>query len=205
MTALTPQDVNKYIATIRINFENAYKTQTSEERQILIKSWYEILKEYPKEVCDKAVINAIKYAKFAPRIGDVVEQIEKMRTAYEKTDSELWTELTGVLNSVSKIMYFGTARHWYNGKLIEPMNEVQKIYEKLDPILQNYAGGVSGLIALSRQDTLDYEKGRFLKSVEILRTREKTKQEMPLGLAGIIQELSGQMAIEDKTTKLLKE
>jgi len=77
MTALTPQDVNKYIATIRINFENAYKTQTSEERQILIKSWYEILKEYPKEVCDKAVINAIKYAKFAPRIGDVVEQIEK--------------------------------------------------------------------------------------------------------------------------------
>ena len=104
MTQLSLQDVNKYITTIRINFENASKTQTSEERQILIKSWYEILKEYPKEVCDKAVINAIKYAKFAPRIGDIVEQIEKMRTAYEKTDGELWTELTSVLNTVSKIM-----------------------------------------------------------------------------------------------------
>ena len=204
MTQLTPQDVNKYITTIRINFENAYKTQTSEERQILIKSWYEILKEYPKEVCDKAVINAIKYAKFAPRIGDIVEQIEKMRIAYQKTDGELWTELTGVLNTVSRLMYFGTARHWYNGKLIDPTEEVQKIYERLDPILQAYVGGISGLVALSKQETLDYEKGRFVKVVETLKNREKTKQETPLGLAGIIQELAGQTAIESKDTKLLQ-
>ena len=50
MAAVTPQDINKYITTIRINFENAYKTQTDEEREILIKSWYAILKDYPKEV-----------------------------------------------------------------------------------------------------------------------------------------------------------
>lgn len=203
MTALTPQDVNKYLATIRINFENAYKTQTSEERQILIKSWYEILKEYPKEVCDKAVINAIKNAEFAPRIGTIVKEIEKMRTAYEKTDGELWTELTNVLNSVGRIMYFGTARHWYNGKLIEPTEEVQKIYAKLDPILQAYVGGVSGLVALSKAETLDYEKGRFVKVVETLKGRERTKAETPLGLAGIIQELSGPKAIESEDTKLL--
>ena len=204
MAELQLQDVNKYLATIRINFENAYKTQTPEERQILIRSWYEILKVYPKEVCDKAVIEAIGNAREgrAPRIGDIKYQIEKMRTAYEKTDGELWTELTGVLNSVSKLMYFGTARHWYNGRLIEPMEEVNKIYEKIDPILQTYVGGVSGLVALSKQETLEYEKGRFLKTVETIRTRERTKRETPLGLQGIIQGLSG--AIEGESTKLLE-
>lgn len=204
MTQLQPTDVNKYLATIRINFENAYNTQTPEERQILLKSWYEILKEYPKEVCDNAVINAIKYAKFAPRIGDIVEQIEKMRTAYEKTDGELWTELTGVLKKVSRIMYFGTKKHWYNGKLIDPTEEVNKIYETIDPILQTYVGDVSGLVELSRAETLDYEKGRFIKNVETLRGRERTKQETPLALAGIVKELSGGMAITGGGTKLLK-
>lgn len=190
MAALTLQDCLKYLTMIRINFENAYKMQTSEEKQILIRSWFEILKDYPKEVCDKAVMNAIKNAEFAPRIGTIVKEIEKLRTAYEKTDGELWTELTGVLNSVGRLMYFGTSKHWYNGKLIDPTEEVEKIFEKLDPLLQNYVGGVSGLVALSKKETLEYEKGRFLKNVEILRTRERTKQETPLGLQGIIKELS---------------
>lgn len=192
MTELTLQDCLKYLTMIRINFENAYKMQTSEEKQMLIRSWFEILKDYPKEVCDKAVMNAIKNAEFAPRIGTIVKEIERMRTAYEKTDGELWTELTGVLNKVGKLMYFGTARHWYNGELIDPTEEVNKIFDKLDPILQHYVGGVSGLVALSKQETLEYEKGRFLKNVEILRTRERTKKETPLGLQGIIKELSGQ-------------
>ena len=83
------------------------------------------------------------------------------------------------------------------------IRDVNKIYESIDPILQTYVGGVSGLVALSRAETLDYEKGRFLKTVETLRGRERTKQETPLGLAGIVKGISNGMAIESKNTKLL--
>lgn len=50
MKAGTVQDINKYIAIIRVNFGNAYKTQNDEERQLLVKTWYAILKEYGVEV-----------------------------------------------------------------------------------------------------------------------------------------------------------
>lgn len=204
MTAITPQDINKYITMIRINFESAYKTHNDTEMQMLIRSWYEILKVYPKEVCDKAVINAIKNAEFAPRIGSIVKEIERMRTAYEKTDTELWTELTSALPEVGRIMYFGTAKSYYNGRLIDPLEEVYKIYNALDPILQEFVGGISGLVTLSKQATLEYEKGRFLKTVGTLKERGRTKQETPLGLAGIIQGLSVHTAIEGGNTKLLE-
>lgn len=186
MAKLTVEDINRYITTIRINFENAYKTQGDEERIMLYKTWYAILKEYPKEIVDRAVLNAIKHAKFAPRIGDIVEQIEKMQVAYETTDNELWESLTGILPEVAKVMYFGTAKSYYNGRLIDPIDEVNRIYNGLDPILKEYVGGVRELVTLSKQPTLEYEKARFLKVIPQLKERAKTRRETGDRLAALV-------------------
>lgn len=209
MTPITPQDVNKYIATIRINFENAYKTQTDEEREILIKSWYVILKDYPKEIVDKAVINSIKYAKFAPRIGDIVEQIEKLCEAYEKGDEELWAELTGVLREVSR------NRHSYSYTFIDANGKTQgdnarqrnkDIFENLSPELKAYCSNLSGLIALAEYtaEEINYEKGRFLRVMPTIKQRAKTRGETPAQLAVLIQGLSNHFALGCDNTKLLK-
>lgn len=202
---ITKSEIVKIITAVKIQCPEALPYKDETELDILVDMWFDIFKDIPQEIVWTATRNALKNTVYQKQnwVGAINQEIEKMRTAYTKTDGELWTELTSVLNSVSKLMYFGTARHWYNGKLIEPMQEVEKIYKKLDPILQNYVGGVSGLIALSKQETLEYEKGRFLKNVEILRTRERTKQETPLTLSGLVQELSGCLAFEDRT-KLLK-
>lgn len=203
MTALTIEDINRYITTIRINFENAYKTQSEEERVLLYKTWFACLKEYPKEIVDKAVLNAIKHAKFAPRIGDIVEQIESLRVAYEKTDAELWESLTRVLPEVGKIMYFGTQRSWYNGRLIDPNEEVNRIYAELDPLLQDYVGGIAGLVTLARTEKLDFEKARFLKTVPTLKARARTRHDTGDGLAAIAAGLAT-LSLGGETTKLLK-
>lgn len=203
MTALTLEDINRYITTIRVNFENAYNVQTKEERAMLYKTWYACLKEYPKEIVDKAVLNAIKHAKFAPRIGDIVEQIESLRKAYEKTDAELWESLTRVLPEVGRVMYFGTQRSWYNGRLIDPNEEVNRIYAGLDPLLQDYIGGVSGLVTLARAETLEYEKSRFLKTVPTLKARAQTRHETGDKLAALVEGMAT-LSIGGETMKLLK-
>ena len=206
MTPITPQDVNKYITTIRINFENSYKTQNDEEREILIKSWYAILKDYPKEIVSQAVIDAIKYAKFAPRIGDIVERIEKMREAYEKSDEELWSELTGVLRKVSSNTY--AYRYTFieaNGKT-QGENALQRnkdIFAGLSDELKAYCQSLDDLekIAEYTDEQLSYEKGRFLRIMPTIKQRARTRQETP-NLAGLIQGLS--VAIECDGMKLLK-
>lgn len=190
MGSITPQDVNKYITLIRINFENAYKTQNDTERQLLIRSWYEILKPYPKEVCDAAVLNAIKNAEFAPRIGSIVKEIEKMETAYEKTENELWAELTGVLREVEKNVYAFRYTYIEENGLSQGDNARQRvadIFNSLSPELKEYCRNQRGLIEIATSDGLQYEKGRFMKQLPTLRERAKTRRGMGDALAGLIQ------------------
>lgn len=190
----TKSEIVKIITAIKVQCPEALPYKDEVELDILVDMWFEILKGYPKEVVWAAVRNALKNTVYQKQnwIGAVCQEIEKMKETTEKTDGELWTELTSVLNTVSKLMYFGTAIHWYNGKRIDPMEEVSKIYKNLNPILQDYIGGVSGLVALSKQETLEYEKGRFQKAIETLRKREKTKKEMG-AIAGLISSTANDM------------
>lgn len=201
MTPIKPTDVNRYITTIRINFENAYKTQTDEEREILIKSWFAILKDYPKEIVDKAVINAIKYAKFAPRIGDIVEQIEKMQVAYEKSNEELWAELTGVLREVARNVYrFHFTYVEFNGKTQgeNARKRVKDIYNGLSAELKDYLRNTQGLIELAEytDEQLSYERGRFMRTIPEIKQRAKTRHEVGEQLAGLIQGLTAQFKLD---------
>lgn len=208
MTAIQPTDINRYITTIRINFENAYKTQTDEERQILIKSWFAILKDYPKEIVDKAVLQAIKHAEYAPRIGSIVKEIERMREAYEKSDAELWAELRGVLREVEKCAYcFRFNALDDNGKTQgdNARERVEEIFNGLSPELKDYCRNQRGLIdvaQMSENDLTLYERPRFNRAMPTIKERARTRQETGEQLAGIIQGLSG--ALDCDGTKLLK-
>lgn len=202
MTPIQPTDINKYITTIRINFENAYKTQTDEEREILIRSWYAILKDYPKEIVDKAVLQAIKHAEYAPRIGSIVKEVERMREAYEKSDAELWAELRSVLREVEKCVYcFRFNAIEANGKTQgdNARDRVEEIFNGLSAELKDYCRNSRGLIDIAQMDDTDmqYEKARFLRVMPTLKERARVRQETPVQLAGIIQGLSGALACDD--------
>ena len=191
---MTKSEIVKIITAIKVQCPEALQYKDRTELDLLVDMWFDIFKDIPKEIVWTATRNALKSAVYQKCnwVGVINQEIEKMRTANEKTDGELWTELTGALNKVGRLMYFGTATHWDNGVRIDPIYEVNKIYGKLDVILQSYVGGVSGLVALSKADTLEYEKGRFQKAVEALRKREKTKQEMG-AIAGLIGEAESAM------------
>lgn len=223
MTPIQPTDVLKYITMIRVNYPDAFtffnandmdkyfNTGEETETSALIKSWYAILKDYPKEICNKAVINAIKHFEYGkyPKINDILKEIEKMRVAYEKSDEELWAELTGVLREVSRNRYaYGYTFIDTNGKT-QGDNARQRnkdIFERLSPELKAYCSNLSGLIALAEltTDELNYEKGRFLRVMPTIKQRAKTKEETPAQLAVLIQGLSKQFALGCAETKLLQ-
>ena len=207
MTQLQPTDVNKYITTIRINFENAYKTQTDEEREILIKSWFAILKDYPKEVCDKAVINALANAEYAPRIGSIVKEIEKMQVAFEKSETELWSELTGVFREVERCAYSFKFTYVEANGLSQGENariRINEIFNGLSPELKEYCRNANGLIELAKSEGLEYEKGRFMRVIPQMKERARVRQSTPDGLAGLVQGLATQFTLGCDGTKLLQ-
>lgn len=209
MSKVTPKNINDYITMIRINFENAYSAHNDEERQMLIKAWYAILKDYPKEVCDTAVITAIKYAKFAPRIGDIVEQIEKMQEAFQKTKEELWNELNSVLRKVSQNTYY------YRFNALDPNGKTQgenarlrneAIFENLSPELKEYVKNIGGLISIAEytDEQLTYERGRFMKTIPDLRQRARIRQDTPEMVAGLLRDMPSGLALGNGNAGLLE-
>lgn len=167
MTQLTPAAVATYIIKIQLNFENAYVTSNDTERQLLISSWYEALCEYPKEICDKAVNNALKKAKFAPRLGDITEEINNLLCADSLSDEQLWAELSAVLGKVydiSRYLTYPQYVNWANAKLNE-------IYSKLSDELKLFVINVSTLVDIAEMsdESLQFERARFFKQMPQLK------------------------------------
>lgn len=167
MTELTPAAVATYIIKIQLNFENAYVTSNHMERELLIASWYEALCEYPKEICDKAVSNALRKAKFAPRLGDITEEINILLSADAPSDEELWAELSSKLGKVydiSRYLTYPQYVNWANAKLRE-------IYSGLSEELKLFVVNVSTLVDIAEMtdESLQFERARFFKQMPQLK------------------------------------
>jgi hypothetical protein len=217
MTPITEQDIVEYITMIRLYYPKAYPLSTDAEQRkkeisALLRSFALMLSEYPKEVCDVAVVNAIKNFNYGdyPKPADIIREIEKMRSAYEKTDGELWAELTGVLREVESCVYrFRFNAIDYNGQTQgdNARQRVEDIFNGLSPELKEYCGNQRGLVNIAQipSNELQYEKGRFMRIIPTVKERARTRQATSDSLAGIIQGLSVHLSIESSGGgKLLK-
>ena len=173
---ITRKDIVAMVGMIKANYTHAYKDVTKPELSAMVEFWYSSLAKYEKEVVNVAFQRAVESCTFPPTLADIIKNIKEIRTATEPTEADLWDELVRVLPQVGRVAYFGTSRYWDNGRLVYPAEELQKIYEGLPPILKAYVGGVSELVSLSKQETLEYEKGRFLKALPTLKQRDEIKR-----------------------------
>ena len=141
----------------------------------MIASWYEALREYPKEICDKAVNNALKRAKFAPRLGDITEEINGILSANAPSDGELWAELSAVLGKVydiSRYLTYPQYVNWANAKLND-------IYSGLSNELKLFVVNVSTLVDIAEmtEESLQFERARFFKQMPQLKKHLAQKAE----------------------------
>ena len=173
MKKLTKRDIGIYLVKINLNFENVYNFG-DDEQSLLVESWYEALSEYPKEICDRAVNNALKYARFAPKLGDIVEEIEKLMNADSKSDEELWAELMNVTAKVYDISRYLKYEQYFKNATAK----LRDIYDELSGELKLYVVNISTLIEISKlpRESLPYEKARFFKQMPVLRRHAEEKQ-----------------------------
>lgn len=192
MQKITLQDINKYITTIRIEYPNAFPIQAKNETEraelyrMLCVSWYKQLEQYPKELCDTAVMNALGNARDGryPRIGDVKYQVERIEEACQKSDNELWAELQSVLWEVADNV--GLYKYEANGEQARKRN--REIFDSLSPELKEYCQSLDGLtdIALCDMDKLGFERGRFIKAVPQIRERAKVRATLPEAVKSLV-------------------
>ncbi len=173
MKKLTKRDIGIYLVKINLNFENVYNFG-DDEQSLLVESWYEALSEYPKEICDRAVNNALKYARFAPKLGDIVEEIQKLMNADSKSDEELWAELMNVTTKVYDISRYLKYEQYFKNATAK----LRDIYDGLSGELKLYVVNISTLIEISElpKESLPYEKARFFKQMPVLRRHAEEKQ-----------------------------
>ena len=193
---ITKSEIVKIITAIKIQCPDTLPYRNESEFDILVDMWFEILKEYPKDVVWAAVRNALKNTVYQKQnwIGAISQEIEKMRDAYSMSDTELWHELTAVLREVESCAYkFRFNFIEANGKTQgdNAIDRVRQIYSELPKEIQEYCGGVSKLIDIAQLDKekLSYEKGRFLKVMPTIKERAKTKAQTG-NMAGLLQGLN---------------
>lgn len=177
---ITKKDIMRYLLLIRLNFENAYIFPRPQDEADLITLWYDILKDYPKEVCDRALVLTLKESEFVPRIGSIVKNIEKLMNSQNESDEKLWTAIERVLYDVREQLWLiNYTAVEENGKTQgDNANErITEIYDSLPTICKNYLCERSRLINLSTADekTLSIERACFLKALPRLRESAKLK------------------------------
>lgn len=175
MNELKPTDIIEIIALIRVNYDNAYANTDDKQAELLVKFWYDSLKCYDRGIVLEAAKNAVKHCQFAPRLADLVREIDSLNSLNQKTDEQIWAELTDVLGKVyriSRYLPYPQYRKWASEKIAE-------IFDALSEELKLYLVNTSTLIEISElpAENLVYEKNRFLKRAPALRRHAENRQE----------------------------
>ena len=177
---ITKKDIINYLSIIRMTYKDAYITKSDNDEVALINFWYSMFNGYDKELMDVAVMNAIKSSEFYPKPATIIAEIDKIAIAHQKSELELWEELTSVLYEVAEKSYL--MRYTYvedNGKTQGENAEqrIKAIFDNLTPEIREYVGNVKNLIILACVDNLSYEKAKFIKMIPEIRARNKVRKE----------------------------
>ena len=181
---MNKQDIIKMLTVIESLYGGKGTSELKQYIQLQADIWLEILGRYDKDLAMKAFYDVCKTEKYRITPAHIVEQIEKIENAFGKSDQELWAEFRKTLKRANNCVYklkFTAVEG--NGKTQgeNAQAELQRLYEGLSPELQRYCGNISGLKYLSQLDdeSLEFEKARFLKDIGKKRAEIKIQQECP--------------------------
>lgn len=174
---LQKSKIIEYIAMINLQFPNSYKFSTQRDKEIFVDLWFEGLKDYPKEVVDVAVKQVILKAEFVPKISTILAEIKKLTEANKKTDVELWAELEDVLYPVYRASLYLCYEQYHKWA----SDRIKQIYESLSDEIKLFVVNISTLKELaelanrSDDDSIKFEKARFLKAMPDLRSKQTSR------------------------------
>lgn len=187
------------VATIRFVFADMYGMELDPTKEgKIVEWWFDLLKDYPREVVKQASMNVMKRVTFRPTVADICNEIKAMTRSQGASDSELWQELSDVLWKVAH----NANGYKYTARLENGMTEGEwcmlqneKIFQELSPVLREYLADVSQLVHLALMDADErrIERNVFQKRIGAYRERVEFKQTLPPELKELFG--GGQLAI----------
>ena len=177
---LKKQDIINMIGMIKANYPNSYKDSTKEDFKIIIDLWFDLFKDYNKEIIGQAFKGCLLKCKLPPTIADMQEQIDKILEIGKPADNELWMQLENAVKEVIKIDLFNGDEYFSVNGTIRPKDEVKRIFEELPDILKTFVGSYLTLWSYKNYDItgMSIEKTRFMKELPKLKEKMKIAEQM---------------------------
>ncbi len=144
------------------------------------KLWYQMLKDIPYEIVEKAMFKILATAKFFPTVSEILEAIADITNPELTTGGEAWGEVE------KAIRFFGSYREAEALASMSP--RTAKVVE--------YMGWRD--ICLSTE--LGVARGQFLKMYQQVSEREQKERVLPESLKADIKRLNASMG-----TKMIEE
>lgn len=193
---LTKDDVVKilYLAYL----ESGQKPSESDV-SLRAELWYDNLKGFEREIVLEAFNNVCCQSVYPLKLASIRQEIERMTKPLEKSDEELWEELSDTFYQVNH----NAAGYHYTafGEGARCMAANEAIYEKLSPEIKLYVRSVADLIHIAAltPEQRNYEKSQFLRRIRPLREQKKTLESMPSELRAMLESyVNGKTAEADK-------
>lgn len=161
--------------------------------------WYDNLKAFEREIVLEAFNNVCRQSVYPLKLATICQEIERMTKPLEKSDEELWEELSDTFYQVNH----NAAGYHYTafGEGARCMAANEAIYEKLSPEIKLYVRSVADLIHIAAltPEQRNYEKSQFLRRIRPLREQKKTLESMPSELRTMLESyVNGKIAEGDK-------
>lgn len=183
---MTEQEISGLLAINQVAFPYAYKDMSKEDRGVLRNVWLSMFKGYDAKLVRFAFERALAKCKVPVTPADVIEQIEKIESAGQPNEDDIWQEFLTVAHKVSDLSSgFGYSYMEDNGLTIGKnlRNGAQRIFNQISQEIKSFCGGeLSQLITygnMSQSDLIQYVKPNFLKRLKIFRDREKVLKNTP--------------------------
>ena len=87
---MTKDEIDQLMGLVKVNWPNAFKGLTGNEKKLAFSSWYLALQDIPAKVAALAVVKLVATSKFTPTPADIREKVaEVAREARALSTSEL--------------------------------------------------------------------------------------------------------------------
>lgn len=204
MRRITKSELFDEISMIYAEYGDEWDAKEIDAR---VELWYAKLSAYPCEVVLQAISNVICKSEYKPRLANVCNEIERLRSLTLKTDEQLWEELSATFFEVAQ----NANGYKYNDGVGEDgkrgwqrcMERNEAIYNALSPEIREFVRNVSELVVLAQMpaEQRAYERVRFGKRIGEIRQRIKNLSETPREILTLLSASAPQLSTGRKMLK----
>ncbi len=174
------EEVMQALSILKAAFPHSFQKMTRADAESMITLWERQFADEDPQAVGAAVDNLIatRTTGFSPAIGEIKEQLHRLRTVDEMNDSQAWT-----------LVEKACQRGLYNAK---------EEFEKLPPDVQTAVGGPEQLKAWAMMDSETVNSvvaSNFRKTYRTVQMREKEKAMMPPAVKDFLAGVAEQMKI----------